>query len=69
VLWVTELGAGRAFEVRTAEGFAVEYGGDAAAAVALNKKEGRPFADTLQIATGYEAAQEIQKRRPGGIIR
>ena len=63
VIWVTELGASRVFEVRTAEGFAAEYGADLAAVVASNVKDGRPLADALGIAVGYEAALEIQKAR------
>jgi hypothetical protein len=49
--------------VRTAEGFAAEYGADLAAVVASNVKDGRPLADALGIAVGYEAALEIQKRK------
>lgn len=63
VIWITELGAGRVFEVRTAEGFAAEYGADPAALVASNIKDGRPLADAFEIAAGYEAALEIQKRK------
>lgn len=63
VVWVTELGANRVFEVRTAEGFAAEYGADPEILVASNLKEGRPLADSLGIAIGYEAALEIQKRK------
>jgi hypothetical protein len=73
VIWVTELGASRVFEVRTAEGFAAEYGADPAALVASNVKDGRPLADALGIAVGYEAALEIQRRKGqqvsfGGVI-
>jgi hypothetical protein len=64
VIWVTQLGAGRIFEIRTAEGFAGEYGVDAKALVASNIKEGRPLADALGIpVVGYDAALEIQNRR------
>ncbi|MHC2582674.1 hypothetical protein ACVI1J_005151 [Bradyrhizobium diazoefficiens] len=63
VVWVTELGSNRVFEVRTAEGFAAEYGADPKALVASNLKDGRPLADTLGIGIGYEAALEIQKRK------
>jgi hypothetical protein len=63
VIWVTELGSNRVFEVRTAEGFAADYGADPKALVASNLKDGRPLADTLGIAIGYEAALEIQRRK------
>jgi hypothetical protein len=63
VVWVTELGANRVFEVRTVEGFAKEYGADPKKLVASNLKDGRPLADTLEIAMGYDAALEIQQRK------
>jgi hypothetical protein len=63
VIWVTDLGASRVFEVRTAEGFAAEYGANPAIFVASNVKDGRPLADAFEIAAGYEAALEIQKRK------
>jgi hypothetical protein len=66
LIWVTQLGASRAFEVRTVEGFAAQYGGDPAALVASNLNEGRPLADTVQIGFDpYDAALELQRR--GGL--
>lgn len=63
VIWITDLGPGRLFEVRTAEGFAADYGADPAALVASNLEEGRPLADALGIpVVGYDAALEFQKR-------
>lgn len=67
VIWITSLGAGRVFEVRTAEGFAKDYGGDPAAVVASNLKDGRPLADTLGIEVGYDAAVAIQTRKGGEV--
>lgn len=61
VIWITELGADRAFEVRTAEGFAREYGADPAAVVASNINDGRPLADAFESEVGYHAALAIQK--------
>lgn len=61
VIWVTQLGASRAFEVLTARGFAAEYGVDPDKIVASNIKDGKPLAYTLEIAMGYDAALEIQK--------
>jgi hypothetical protein len=63
VIWVTELGANRAFKVRTTEGLAIEYGGDPAALGAENSRDGRPLTDVLEIADGYEAALEIQNSK------
>ncbi len=63
VIWVTQLGAGRVFEVRTVEGFAAEYGAEPDALVASNLRDGCPLADVLGIAAGYDAALEIQRRR------
>ena len=63
VIWVTELGANRVFEVRTAEGFAADYGADVGALVSSNLTDGRPLADAVGIAVGYDAAVEIQKRK------
>lgn len=63
VIWVSKLGAGRVFEVRTAEGFAADYGADPAAVVRSNLDDGRPLADAFEFAVGYDAALEIQKRK------
>lgn len=64
VIWISELGPGRIFEVRTAEGFAADCGADPKALVASNLEEGRPLADALGIpVVGYEAALQLQKRK------
>jgi ABC-type nitrate/sulfonate/bicarbonate transport system substrate-binding protein len=63
IIWTTELGASRAFEIRTVEGFALKYGGDPNLALASNLRDGRPLADALEIENGYYAALVIQNRR------
>jgi hypothetical protein len=61
-IWITTWGSNRIFSIRTAEGFARQYGKDPEVEVNDNRRARRPLVDALQESVeGYGAALFIQE--------